>query len=80
MSTPSTVVDESPRLEKGSSVRDMILFLVSFGNKKVVTYALNRESAKRNAHTWIGGNADLYTITPLTSPGDVIHLSVSLYV
>jgi len=61
-------------------MKEYILFLVSFRNKKVVTYAFDRESAKRNAHTWIGGNADDYLVMPLTSPDDQIHLSISLYV
>lgn len=56
------------------------LFLVSFGNIKVITWALGRESAKRNAHDWIGGNMDQYIVSPLTNPGDRIHLDITLAV
>lgn len=57
-----------------------ILFLVSFANKRVITYAFDREGAKRNAFGWIGGNVDSYTVSPLTIPGDQIHLDITLYV
>lgn len=60
--------------------KELILFIVEMGNIHVITYAYERESAKRNAHSWIGGNYDHYIVTPLTEPGDRIHLSLTLYV
>lgn len=62
------------------SDKQKILFLVSQGNIKVLTYAYNREDAKRQTHSWIGGNTDYYTVTPLTEPGDRIHLAITLWV
>lgn len=57
-----------------------IVFMVEMGNIHVFTYQLDRESAKRDAHAWIGGNPDDYIVTPLTTPGDRIRLNMTLYV
>jgi hypothetical protein len=51
-----------------------ILFLVEMGNIHVLTYSWNREQAKRDAHKWMGGDADNYIVSPLTEPGDRIRL------
>ena len=56
------------------------LYMCGIGNIKVIVVARDRESAKRNAHSWIGGNPEQYTVTPLTNPGDRIHLALTLYV
>lgn len=59
----------------------MILFIVSdYLSAHVLTYALNREAAKRNAQKWLVGDMDKYTVTPLTSPGDPIKLDITLYI
>lgn len=50
------------------------------GNVHVLTNALNREGAKRNAERWMGGNPDTYVVTPLTAPGDRIKLDITLRV
>lgn len=57
-----------------------IFFLVAFGNIKYFTWALDREDAKRNAHSWIGGNADDYVVEPLTNKGDRVKLDLILYI
>jgi hypothetical protein len=68
-----------------------IIFMVSYGNVRVITTGNNREDAKRNAANWIsyqdaysGGafrpSTDEYTVTPLTNPGDRIKLDISLRV
>jgi hypothetical protein len=58
----------------------MILFMVEYGNVHVITWADGREDAKRKAQVWLRLNPDLYTVTPLTEPGDRIHLSINLAV
>jgi hypothetical protein len=58
----------------------MILFMVEVGNVHVITWAHGREGAKRNANTWIGGDPDKYIVTPLTAPGDRVHLDITLAV
>jgi len=59
----------------------MILFMVEYGNCHVITYALNREGAKRNAFKWMGvgpyhepsyGRPDEYVVTPLTEEGAIV--------
>lgn len=58
-----------------------ILFMVEQrqpGNVHVLTYALDRERAKRNAQRWIEGDPDKYVVTPLTDPGDRIKLDIIL--
>jgi hypothetical protein len=61
-------------------VDKMILFMCEIGSAHVITWALNREDAKRKANVWLGGNTDQYIVTPLTSPGDRIHISINLRV
>lgn len=65
----------------------MILFLVEQGNSHVLTYASDREAAKRKAFNWMGwgeyhtpkgGNPDHYTVTPLIEEGDRIHLDITI--
>lgn len=57
-----------------------VFFMVQFGNIRLFTYAFDREDAKRNASHWIPADADKYVVTPLTNPGDRIHLDITLYV
>ena len=54
------------------------IYMVEYGNIHVFTIAANRERAKHNAYSWIGGNADRYVVTPLTKPGDKVHLVFTL--
>jgi hypothetical protein len=61
-------------------MRNQIVFMVEYGNIHYITYAFDRESAKRSALGWIGGNSDNYIVTPLTEPGDRIHIGITLYV
>ena len=58
----------------------MILFMVEYGNAHVITWAHDREDAKIKARSWLRNIPDLYTVTPLTEPGDRVHLSISLNV
>ena len=61
---------------------EKILFLVTSGNSHVIVYARDRERAKRDAQRWLGnynGGPDNYTVTPLTSQGDRVHLDLTLY-
>lgn len=58
-----------------------ILFLVEFGNAHYLCVARNREDAKRQAHSWMGGgDSDNYTVTPLTQDGDRIHVAITVQV
>jgi hypothetical protein len=57
---------------------DQQLFLVSSGNVRYVTWAIDRESAKRNAFSWVGGNPDKYEVTPLSERGDRVHIALTL--
>lgn len=59
---------------------DKILWDVKFGNVHYIAFAVDRERAKGLAHTWIGGNPDEYTVTPITEKGDRIHLGITLQV
>lgn len=59
---------------------DTILFLCELGNGHVVTFAVDREQAKRNARAWLGRNPDDYIVTPLTAPGDRVKLDITLRV
>jgi hypothetical protein len=61
-------------------MQDKILFLVTMGNIRVITWARNREDAKNQAHAWIGWEKDNYTVSPLTNEGDRIHLNITLQV
>lgn len=58
--------------------RHDILFMVEMGNIHFITFGYDREDAKRKALPWIGSNPDNYTVTPLTEPGDRIHMALSL--
>lgn len=60
--------------------KDKIVFMVQMGNVRVFVWAIDREEAKRQARTWIGSDSDNYIVTPLTNPGDRIHLALTLYV
>lgn len=53
--------------------------MVEMGNIHYFTYTADRESAKRNAGRWIGGNPDDYIVTPLTERGDRIHFGITLF-
>lgn len=70
----------------------MQLFIVSpdmGSNVKVVVWALGREDAKRRTQHRLSfqdpyqqgalqPNPDKYIVTPVTNPGDRVHLSVTL--
>ena len=58
----------------------MILFMCEWGNAHVITWALDREDAKRKARTWLSYDPDKYIVTPLTEPGDRVHMSITLNV
>ena len=57
-----------------------ILFMVEMGNIHYLCFATDREDAKRQAHAWIGGNADHYIVSPLTGIGDRLHISLTIAV
>jgi len=60
-------------------VPDNILFMVEYGNAHAIVWASGREEAKRQAQAWLPHHAaDLYTVTPLTAPGDRVKLMVTL--
>jgi hypothetical protein len=54
-----------------------ILFMVEMGNRHVLVWAIEREEAKRQARSWLRDNPDNYIVTPLTEPGDSIHLALT---
>jgi len=56
---------------------NVILFIVSDGNYHVIVTALNREYAKSKAAGFLGNDPDEYVVSPLTKPGDSIHLDIS---
>ena len=58
----------------------MILFMVEHVNSHVLIYASDRETAKRKAFNCHLGHIDpdAYTVTPLTEPGDHIHLDITV--
>lgn len=58
----------------------MILFLCTYGNAHVLTWAHDREDAKIKARHWLWYNPDNYIVTPLTAPGDRINLNITLNV
>lgn len=60
------------------STRYDILWMVEMGNIHFITFAEDREDAKRKAHQWMGGDKEHYTVSPLTEPGDRIHMALSL--
>jgi len=55
-----------------------ILFMVEMGNIHFFCFAHDREDAKRQAHRWIGHDKEQYIVSPLTEPGDRIHMALSL--
>lgn len=57
----------------------MILFLCTYGNAHVLTWAHDREDAKRKARQWLSYDSDNYTVTPLTNEGDRINLNITLF-
>lgn len=61
----------------------MILFLVhpKDTNIRFITWALDREQAKRHAVVWLGfgwGGPDNWEVTPLSAEGDRVHMNVTL--
>lgn len=56
------------------------LFVIGFGNIRFVCWAMDREDAKRQAYHWIGGNAESYVVTPISEPGDRVHIALTLAV
>lgn len=57
------------------------LWLVEWGVAHVIVGVIgDRERAKERASKWLGGNPDVYTVTPLTEPGDRIHLDITIQV
>lgn len=59
---------------------DHQLFMVELANVHVITWAHNREDAKRRCKSWIGSNPDYYIVSPLTEKGDRVHLNITLFV
>lgn len=59
---------------------ELILFRVTQKNTHVITWANDREDAKREAHPLLGGDPDRYIVDPLTEMGDSIYLAISLHV
>jgi hypothetical protein len=58
----------------------MQLYMCETGNAHVLTWASGREDAKRKARVWLSGDPDKYIVTPLTDPGDRVHLAITLNV
>lgn len=58
----------------------MILFLCTHEKAHVLTWAKDREDAKKKAQQWLWHDADRYIVTPLTAPGDRINLNITLAV
>lgn len=56
-----------------------VLFLVTSGNAHCMVYSGGREAAKRDARMHLFGDPDGYTVSPLTTAGDRVHLSVTLF-
>lgn len=56
----------------------MILFLCTNANSHVVTWAHDREDAKRKALLWLGYDPELYVVMPLSRDGDRVHIAVTL--
>jgi hypothetical protein len=54
------------------------LFLVSLDNIRVIIWATGREDAKRQAKSWLRGDADSYIVSPLSESGDKVHLAIML--
>ena len=58
-----------------------ILWMVQLrehSNIRFFTAEWDRESAKRAAHRWIGGNKDEYVVSPLTEKGDRVRVELTL--
>lgn len=58
---------------------EMQLFMCEWGNAHVITWAHDREDAKRKARGWLSYDPDKYTVTPLTDPGDRVHMAITLF-
>lgn len=57
----------------------MILWLVEMGNIHYVCTGFHRETVKAEAHKYIGGDPETYTVTPLTQTGDRVFVAVSVF-
>jgi hypothetical protein len=57
-----------------------MLWMVAYGNIRVVVWEIDREAAKRAAHRWIGADKDNYICTPLTQPSDRVKIDITLHV
>lgn len=60
--------------------RELILFQVRRSSHNFFCYVTDREAAKRQARSWLGGDPDTYTVTPLTNVGETIYVGMALYV
>lgn len=56
-------------------------WVVELGNAHVIVGVIgDRENAKQRAFKWLGGDPDAYTVTPITEPGDRVHLDITVMV
>lgn len=65
-----------------NKMRLYIVQPMSGSNAKFVTWAMKDDDARQQAHTWFGYDGgpswDKYVVTPITKPGDRIHMSITL--
>lgn len=66
-----------------SQTMDKILWMVTTRENppkvRIVVYASqDREIAKEIAKDWLGGNPDQYIVSPLSDPGDRIHINIPI--
>lgn len=57
-----------------------ILFRVTRGRHHVIVWTFDREEAKRQARSYLGGDMDAYVVEPITERDDTVHLHLSLRV
>jgi hypothetical protein len=54
------------------------LWHVKFADRVCIVSASDRENAKRNAYTWMGGDIEQYIVSPLTTPESQVHLAITV--